>query len=129
MTQYLAGGTLESRSAETSSLATYDLACIVAIQVGLQAGAEFVAARQAAEACDAQLVLGDRPIEVSLQRAWDALSWRRRLRLLGGLAQVTGSQPTRSSLQSSPRTAPRADGNGGVAVDWACACTMPLTAT
>ena len=66
--------------------------------MGLQAGAEFVAARQAAEACDAQLVLGDRPIEVSLQRAWDALSWRRRLRLLGGLSQVSASHTPSAAL-------------------------------
>ena len=52
-----------------------------------------MAARQAAEACDAQLVLGDRPIEVSLQRAWDALGWRRRLQLLRGLTQVSPHTP------------------------------------
>jgi pheromone shutdown protein TraB len=30
-------------------------------------------------------VLGDRPIEITLERAWNALPWRRRLRLLGDL--------------------------------------------
>lgn len=58
------------------------------MQMGLQAGGEFRAAREAAEACGAQLVLGDRPLEVTLQRAWAALGWRRRLQLLSGLAQV-----------------------------------------
>ncbi len=33
-----------------------------------------------------QLVLGDRPIEITLQRAWDALSWRRRGELAAALA-------------------------------------------
>lgn len=38
------------------------------------AGGEFIAARVAAEATNAQLVLGDRPIEVTLRRAWERLS-------------------------------------------------------
>lgn len=54
-----------------------------------QAGGEFRAAREAADACGAQMVLGDRPIEVTLQRAWAALGWKRRLQLLGGLAQAS----------------------------------------
>lgn len=33
-----------------------------------------------------QLVLGDRPIEITLQRAWDALSWQQRGRLAQELA-------------------------------------------
>ena len=31
-------------------------------------------------------MLGDRPIEITLQRAWDALSWRRRRELAAALA-------------------------------------------
>lgn len=62
--------------------------CVTVPQSGLQPGREFRAAREAADAADAQIVLGDRPIEVSLQRAWAALGLRRRLQLLGGLAQV-----------------------------------------
>eukprot|EP00884_Botryococcus_braunii_P012017 jgi/Botrbrau1/20816/Bobra.0156s0043.2 len=49
---------------------------------GLEIGADMRAAREAAEAVGAQLVLGDRPIEITLQRAWDALSWERRLNFL-----------------------------------------------
>lgn len=33
-----------------------------------------------------QLVLGDRPIEITLQRAWDALTWRQRCQLAAELA-------------------------------------------
>jgi pheromone shutdown protein TraB len=40
-----------------------------------------VAARVASEAVGAQIVLGDRPIEITLERAWDALPLRRRLQL------------------------------------------------
>lgn len=60
------------------------------MQMGLQAGGEFWAAREATEACEppAQLVLGNRPIELSLQRAWAAVGWSPRLQLLRGLAQV-----------------------------------------
>eukprot|EP00775_Hariotina_reticulata_P010864 gene10864-11018_t len=54
-------------------------------QLGVQPGAEFRAAATAAETSGATLVLGDRPIEITLQRAWEALSWRRRMQLLGDL--------------------------------------------
>lgn len=56
-------------------------------RLGVTGGGEFVAARQEAEALGAQLVLGDRPIEITLQRAWDALSWRRRAALAAELAR------------------------------------------
>ena len=36
---------------------------------------------------------GDRPIEITLQRAWQALTWRQRLRLLGLLLR-SGSVDT-----------------------------------
>jgi pheromone shutdown protein TraB len=48
---------------------------------GVRGGTDFVAAREAAEAVGAQLVLGDRPVEITLKRAWDALPPRRRLQL------------------------------------------------
>ena len=65
-------------------------------QLGVRSGEEFRAARRAAEACDAQLVLGDRPIEVSLRRAWDALGWRQRWRLGKQLTGRYGSEQTDS---------------------------------
>jgi pheromone shutdown protein TraB len=49
--------------------------------LGVVGGAEFLAARRVAEEVDAQLVLGDRPIEITLQRAWAALGTRQRVRL------------------------------------------------
>uniref|UniRef100_A0A383VMJ9 TraB domain-containing protein n=1 Tax=Tetradesmus obliquus TaxID=3088 RepID=A0A383VMJ9_TETOB len=54
-------------------------------QLGVLPGAEFRAAARAADAAGASLVLGDRPIEITLERAWNALPWQRRLRLLGDL--------------------------------------------
>ncbi|KAG9159711.1 hypothetical protein Leryth_017405 [Lithospermum erythrorhizon] len=38
-------------------------------------GDEFRAARKVAEEVGAQIVLGDRPIEITLERAWKALKW------------------------------------------------------
>lgn len=61
---------------------------MVALQLDLKPGGEFRSARVAAEGVGATMVLGDRPIEVSLRRAWDALSFRRRAALLFGLARV-----------------------------------------
>jgi pheromone shutdown protein TraB len=63
--------------------------CAASDLLGVQPGAEFRAAAEAAgdvaggQCC---LVLGDRPIEITLSRAWEALTWRRRLQLLGDLA-------------------------------------------
>ncbi|KAJ4777089.1 TraB family protein [Rhynchospora pubera] len=45
-------------------------------------GDEFRAARKAAEEVGSQLVLGDRPIEITLERAWNSLNWNEKLRLL-----------------------------------------------
>lgn len=51
-------------------------------------GMEFVAAREEAEAVDGcEIVLGDRPIEVTLKRAWNALSWPSRINLCVELTQ------------------------------------------
>jgi pheromone shutdown protein TraB len=60
----------------------------LSLQLGSGSGAEFKAARVAAEAVDAQLVLGDRPIEITLSRAWASLSWRKRLQLMLMLARA-----------------------------------------
>ncbi|KAF6265342.1 TraB family-domain-containing protein [Scenedesmus sp. NREL 46B-D3] len=54
-------------------------------QLDVLPGAEFRAAARAADAAGASLVLGDRPIEITLERAWNALPWPRRFRLLGDL--------------------------------------------
>jgi len=42
-------------------------------------GGEFAAARMTAEEIGAQVVLGDRPIEVTLRRAWEKLTFRQQL--------------------------------------------------
>ncbi|XP_019442157.1 PREDICTED: traB domain-containing protein [Lupinus angustifolius] len=45
-------------------------------------GDEFRAARKASEEVGSQIVLGDRPIEITLQRAWKALKWTEKLNLV-----------------------------------------------
>lgn len=45
-------------------------------------GDEFRAARKVAEEVGAQIVLGDRPIEITLERAWNSLKWNEKLNLL-----------------------------------------------
>lgn len=47
-------------------------------------GTDFRAAYAAATDIGAEIVLGDRPIEITLSRAWEALSAGERLKLLGG---------------------------------------------
>ncbi|KAL7003281.1 hypothetical protein U1Q18_004455 [Sarracenia purpurea var. burkii] len=45
-------------------------------------GDEFRAARKASEEVGAQVVLGDRPIEITLERAWNSLKWDEKLSLV-----------------------------------------------
>ncbi|MCE0480571.1 hypothetical protein HAX54_037541 [Datura stramonium] len=45
-------------------------------------GDEFRAARKAAEDIGAQIVLGDRPIEITLERAWTSLKWNEKMSLM-----------------------------------------------
>ncbi|KAJ4956596.1 hypothetical protein NE237_013379 [Protea cynaroides] len=45
-------------------------------------GDEFRAARKASEEVGAQIVLGDRPIEITLERVWNSLKWKEKLRLV-----------------------------------------------
>ncbi|CAM9933358.1 unnamed protein product, partial [Hapterophycus canaliculatus] len=49
---------------------------------------DFRAAKDGAEEAEAQIVLGDRPVEVTLKRAWEALSVGERLNLARSLAQL-----------------------------------------
>ncbi|GLI67999.1 hypothetical protein VaNZ11_012211 [Volvox africanus] len=61
------------------------LASRTAGSLGVAGGGEFAAARAAAEDVGAQVVLGDRPVEITLSRAWAAMSLSRRLKLCGEL--------------------------------------------
>ncbi|MBA0683531.1 hypothetical protein Goari_025180, partial [Gossypium aridum] len=45
-------------------------------------GDEFRAARKASEEVGAQIVLGDRPIEITLERAWNSLKWTEKVILV-----------------------------------------------
>ncbi|XP_034598725.1 uncharacterized protein [Setaria viridis] len=45
-------------------------------------GEEFRAARKVSEDIGAQLVLGDRPIEITLERAWKSLTWDQKTNLV-----------------------------------------------
>jgi pheromone shutdown protein TraB len=71
-------------------------------QLGVEPGAEFRAAAEAAAAVAGGgccLVLGDRPIEITLQRAWDALTWPRRLQLLRDLLGAAGALAPASEVR------------------------------
>ncbi|XP_068635770.1 uncharacterized protein [Aristolochia californica] len=48
-------------------------------------GDEFRSARKASEEVGAQIVLGDRPIEITLGRAWSSLKWREKLNFVVSL--------------------------------------------
>ncbi|CAI5996048.1 unnamed protein product [Closterium sp. NIES-65] len=71
--------------------------------VGVQPGHEFRAAREAADAIGAQMVLGDRPIEITLRRAWKALSLLDRARLASALLQggLKGGSLEQSELKGA----------------------------
>ncbi|CAI0547005.1 unnamed protein product [Linum tenue] len=57
-------------------------------------GDEFRAARKLSEEVGAQLVLGDRPIEITLERAWNSLKWSERLSLVTAVVKGITATPT-----------------------------------
>ncbi|GLT36008.1 hypothetical protein SLA2020_104140 [Shorea laevis] len=58
-------------------------------------GDEFRAARKASEEVGAQIVLGDRPIEITLERAWNSLKWAEKVSLVRSVIRgITSSSDT-----------------------------------
>lgn len=62
------------------------LSSSVGSELNVLPGADFRAAKTAAEACNATLVLGDRPIEITLERCWRALGWGERADIVRALS-------------------------------------------
>ncbi|KDP22328.1 hypothetical protein JCGZ_26159 [Jatropha curcas] len=64
-------------------------------------GDEFRAARKVSEEIGAQIVLGDRPIEITLDRAWNALKWNERLNLVKSVVNgiTSSSEASRNKLE------------------------------
>lgn len=71
-------------------------------------GDEFRAARKASEEIGAQIVLGDRPIEITLQRAWSSLKLKEKLKLLVSLFRGISSS---SGAPESNSGDPKKDGS------------------
>ncbi|MQL79673.1 hypothetical protein Taro_012117 [Colocasia esculenta] len=67
---------------------------------GQSFGDEFRAARRVSEEVGAQLVLGDRPIEITLERAWKSLKWNEKLKFVTSLFRGITS-PSYSTSASS----------------------------
>ncbi|KAI9112099.1 hypothetical protein K1719_016995 [Acacia pycnantha] len=67
-------------------------------------GDEFRAARKASEEVGAQIVLGDRPIEITLQRAWRALKWTEKLSLVVSVVRgiTSSSSISANNLEEEP---------------------------
>ena len=57
----------------------------IGAKLGVRPGAELLAAVDAARAVGAELVLGDRDVQVTLRRTWRSVSFLDRIRLLGAL--------------------------------------------
>ncbi|KAB5532407.1 hypothetical protein DKX38_019077 [Salix brachista] len=66
-------------------------------------GDEFRAARKVAEEIGAQIVLGDRPIEITLERAWNSLKWKEKLSLVIAVVRgiTSSSDISKSSFKAS----------------------------
>ncbi|XP_050254704.1 uncharacterized protein LOC126700557 isoform X1 [Quercus robur] len=64
-------------------------------------GDEFRAARKISEEIGAQIVLGDRPIEITLERAWNSLTWTEKLSLVTSVIRgiTSSSEMSRNSLK------------------------------
>ncbi|KAA8492438.1 TraB domain-containing protein [Porphyridium purpureum] len=52
---------------------------------------EFAAARRAGELVGAEIVLGDRPIEMTLRRSWECMPWGERVKFVGLVLQNSNS--------------------------------------
>ncbi|KAL3647383.1 hypothetical protein CASFOL_008351 [Castilleja foliolosa] len=67
-------------------------------------GDEFRAARKVSEEIGAQLVLGDRPIEITLERACNSLNWKEKLSLLSSIIRgITSSDDLYNKAMEEPR--------------------------
>ncbi|KAL2324497.1 hypothetical protein Fmac_023555 [Flemingia macrophylla] len=72
-------------------------------------GDEFRAARKASEEVGAQIVLGDRPIEITLQRAWKAMKWTEKLSLVSSIIRGIASS-SNISVNKVKEASPDDDG-------------------
>jgi pheromone shutdown protein TraB len=64
-------------------------------------GVDFRAANECAEAIGAEIVLGDRPIEITLKRAWEALTLVEQGKLVIGLAMAVAGTSNASKQVST----------------------------
>ncbi|KAJ3692702.1 hypothetical protein LUZ60_011797 [Juncus effusus] len=64
-------------------------------------GDEFRSARKVAEEIGAQIVLGDRPIEITLERAWKSLNFREKFTLITSLFRGITSPSLKTTNNSS----------------------------
>ncbi|KAI5346995.1 hypothetical protein L3X38_014874 [Prunus dulcis] len=66
-------------------------------------GDEFRAARKVSEEVGAQIVLGDRPIEITLERAWNSLNWTEKLSLVASVVRgiTSPSDMSQKNLKES----------------------------
>jgi pheromone shutdown protein TraB len=60
-------------------------------------GGDFRAARIAGEEISAKIVLGDRPIEITLERAWSALTWDEKVRAARLLQEIVLARPSQKA--------------------------------
>ncbi|KAJ8477488.1 hypothetical protein OPV22_021215 [Ensete ventricosum] len=72
-------------------------------------GDEFRAARKVSEELGVQIVLGDRPIEITLERAWSSLTWSEKVRLV--LSLFRGISSSSSELPKSNMKDQEMDGS------------------
>ncbi|KAL9690816.1 hypothetical protein QQ045_011226 [Rhodiola kirilowii] len=75
----------------------------ISSETDLRFGDEFRAARKASEEVGAQIVLGDRPIEITLERAWNSLGWNEKFSLLTSVIRgiTSASRLSTESLKDS----------------------------
>ncbi|XP_020867383.1 traB domain-containing protein isoform X2 [Arabidopsis lyrata subsp. lyrata] len=74
-------------------------------------GDEFRAARKASEEVGAQLVLGDRPIEITLQRAWNSLKWGEKFNLVMAVTRAITSSSGISAAELKEQETDESNGS------------------
>ncbi|XP_010482551.1 PREDICTED: traB domain-containing protein isoform X1 [Camelina sativa] len=74
-------------------------------------GDEFRAARKASEEVGAQLVLGDRPIEITLERAWNSLKWGEKYNLVMAVTRAITSSSSISAAELKEQETDESNGS------------------
>ena len=72
----------------------------VSNQLNIKLGIEMIAAYKSAVQIHSKVILGDRPIDITLNRLWYSLSWFQKLKLIANIFYECTQQITAQDIES-----------------------------